>query len=97
MAKRLRGWQMERESGISKTARPSKALGKADGFGKGQDSDGFGKGQESVLGNKLLFLWARGQLSAALVRELADCAIADGAQHSDLGIGERSQGMSTGK
>ena len=75
---------MERESGISKTARPSKALGKADGFGKGQDSDGFGKGQESVLGNKLLFLWARGQLSATLVRELADCAIADGAQHSDL-------------
>ena len=39
---------------------------------------------ESNLANKLLFLWARGRLSATLVRELADCAIQDGAVHQDL-------------
>ena len=60
------------ESGISKQAKASKALEKAEGL------------PESNLANKLLFLWARGQLSATLVRELADCAIQDGAVHEDL-------------
>ena len=72
MAKRLRGWKLEMESGISKQAKASKALGKAEGV------------PESNLANKLWFLWARGQLSATLVRELADCAIQDGAAHEDL-------------
>ena len=73
MTKRLRGWQLEMESGRSQQARPSKALEKAEG-----------SVAESVLANKLLFLWARGTLSATLIRELADCAIQDGAQHRDL-------------
>ena len=60
------------ESGISQQAKASKALEKAEGL------------PESNLANKLLFLWARGQLSATLVRELADCAIQDGAVHEDL-------------
>ena len=72
MTKRLRGWKLEMESGISKQAKASKALEKAEGA------------PESNLANKLLFLWARGQLSATLVRELADCAIQDGAVHEDL-------------
>ena len=59
MAKRLRGWQLEMESGRSQQARPSKALE---------------KGRREC----------RGTLSATLIRELADCAIQDGAQHRDL-------------
>lgn len=73
MAKRLRGWQLEMESGRTKTAKASKALEKADGCVA-----------ESKLANKLLFLWARGQLSASLIRELADGALQDGADHKDL-------------
>ena len=73
MAKRLRGWKLEYESGIQPKAKASTALEKA------KDCE-----TESVLANKLLFLWARGQLSATLIRELADCALADGANHRDL-------------
>lgn len=73
MAKRLRGWQLEIETGRTKQAKAGKALEKAEGCVA-----------ESVLANKLLFLWARGTLSATLIRELADCAIQDGAQHTDL-------------
>lgn len=61
------------ESGITKQANASKALEKAEGCVA-----------ESILANKLLFLWARGQLSATLIRELADCSIQDGASHRDL-------------
>jgi len=39
---------------------------------------------ESVLANKLLHLWAKGTLSATLLRDLADCALQDGASHEDL-------------
>ena len=73
MAKRLRGWQLEIETVRTKQAKAGKALGKAEGCVA-----------ESALANKLLFLWARGTLSATLIRELADCAIQDGAQHTDL-------------
>ena len=59
------------ESGITKQANASKALEKAEGCVA-----------ESILANKLL--WARGQLSATLIRELADCSIQDGASHRDL-------------
>ena len=58
--KRLRGWQLEMESG-----RPSKA--------KTLEKDTLEK--ESALGNKLLSLWAHGTLSAVMVRELAHLAI----------------------
>ena len=58
MAKRFRGWQLEMQSGRTKQAKPGKALEEADGCVA-----------ESVLANKLLFLWARGALSATLIRE----------------------------
>ena len=81
MAKRLRGWRLEMESGITKQANASKALEKAEGCVA-----------ESILANKLLFLWARGQLSATLIRELAD-----GLHLHKLVIGELNQGMFTGR
>ena len=64
---------METRNGIwdHKAANASKFLEKAEGCVA-----------ESILANKLLFLWARGQLSATLIRELADCAIQDGASHT---------------
>ena len=54
------------------TAKASKALEKAP------------KEKQSALANKLLLLWAKGLLSATLIRELADLAIQDGAKHQDL-------------
>ena len=64
MAKRLRGWELEMESGRRPgTAKASKALEKAP------------KEKQSALANKLLLLWAKGLLSATLIRELADLAI----------------------
>ena len=73
MAKRLRGWQLEHESGRKAKVKPGKALEKAEG-----------PVAESALANKLLHLWAKGTLSATLLRELADCAIQDGASNDDL-------------
>ena len=73
MTKRLRGWQLEYESGKAPKARASKALEKADG-----------SVAESALANKLLNLWAKGVLSATLLQSLAASAIQDGAQHQDL-------------
>ena len=67
--KRLRGWQLEMESG-----RPSKATT--------LEKDTLEK--ESALGTKLLRLWAHGTLSAVMVRELAHLAIQDGAKGEDL-------------
>jgi len=40
--------------------------------------------RDSALANKLLSLWAHGQMPATLVRELAHLAMLDGAQHADL-------------
>ena len=73
MAKRLRGWELEYESGRTQKPRASKALEKAQG-----------PVVESVLANKLLHLWAKGTLSATLLRDLADCALQVGASHEDL-------------
>ena len=74
MAKKLRGWQLEYEPGRQPKAKASKALEKA--------KDGE---TESMLANKFLFLWARGAaLSNSDYRELADCALAGGANHRDL-------------
>ena len=73
MAKRLRGWQLEMETGRrAPAAKASKALEKAV------------PEEQSALANRLLLLWAKGTLSATLVREIADLAIQDGAQHQDL-------------
>ena len=69
MAKRLRGWQMELESGRI----PDRNSSKQELPWKRQS-----------LANKLLMLWAHGLLSAVMIRELADLAIADGASHPDL-------------
>ena len=63
---------MEMESGRV----PVPALGKA----KKQALEKAG-GPQSKLA-KLLGLWAHGMLSAAMIRELADLAIQDGAEHS---------------
>lgn len=73
MAKRLRGWQLEHESGRKAKVKPGKALEKAEG-----------PVAESALANKLLHLWAKGTLSATWLREFADCAIQDGASNDDL-------------
>ena len=72
-AKRLRGWQLEYESGRAPKARDSKALEKA-----------HGAVAESALVNKLLNLWAKGALSATLLQSLATSTIQDGVQHQDL-------------
>ena len=71
--KRLRGWELEMESGRVQQPKVGKALEKA--------KHGV---TQSSLANKLLSLWAKGSLNAALVRELADCAIQDGACCEDL-------------
>lgn len=68
MAKRLRGWQLEMESGRRPLPKKS-ALEKV---------------PQSGLANKLLGLWAHGILSAVMVRDLADLAIQDGASHPEL-------------
>ena len=67
--KRLRGWELEKESGMLQR----KALGKA-----------TEPERESQLATKLLSLWAHGMLSAILVRELADLALQDKADHVEL-------------
>ena len=38
----------------------------------------------SSLACKLLSLWAHGMLSATMIREIASCALDDGAQHEEL-------------
>ena len=61
MAKRLRCWQLEQESG-RKAIKGNKALEKATALEK---ADGLEK-PESPLASKLLHLWASGSLSAVL-------------------------------
>ena len=70
MAKRLRGWQLEHQSG-RRPASKAICLEKENVL-------------QSALANKLLGLWAQGILSATLIREIADLALQDGANHSDL-------------
>lgn len=72
MAKRLRGWQLELESGRVQPSKTSTAPNESQ------------PATQSALANRLLFLWARGTLSATLIRELADCALQDRADHADL-------------
>lgn len=87
MAKRLRGWQLEMESGRRPVPKKS-ALEKV---------------PQSGLANKLLGLWAHGILSAVMVRDLADLAIQDGASHPELlalakaGDGVHNLEMHTGR
>ena len=71
--KRLRGWQMEKESGRKKVAL-EKALA------------GLEKPAESQCGlaNLLLHLWSSGTLSATMIRQVAHLAMEAGASHTDL-------------
>ena len=78
MAKRLRGWQLEQESG-RKATQGNKALEKAKGL---ENADGLEK-TESPWASKLLHLWASGSLSAVMIRELANLALQDGADHPE--------------
>jgi hypothetical protein len=70
--KRLRGWQLEKESGRKKVA-----LEKAQGLEKPA-------GPQSGLANLLLHLWSSGILSATMVRQVAHLAMEAGASHNDL-------------
>ena len=72
MAKRLRGWQLEQESGRN-AIKGNKALENADALEK----------HESPLASKLLHLWASGSLSAVMIRGLANLALQDGADHPE--------------
>ena len=84
MAKRIRGLELELETGQGARRKEKRALGKAhklEGLGKDQNEKNpmpLEKDQKpSAL--KLLALWAQGMLSAALAREMQD-----GAEHNDL-------------
>ena len=77
MAKRLRGWQMEMESGRQKTSKPSV-------LEKTQQALEKATKPQSGLASRLLHLWATGVLSAIMVRELAQLALSDGADHAEL-------------
>ena len=68
MTKRLRGWQLEKESGIKINLKKEEPTSTP----------------HSGLATKLLYLWSSGLLSPVLVRELADLAIQDGASHVEL-------------
>ena len=70
--KRLRGWQLEKESGRKPLEKGKAVLEK------------IGDEPHSRLANKLLGLWAHGLLSAILIRDIADLAIQDGATHPQL-------------
>ena len=78
MAKRLRGWELEMESGSVPVNKA--ALEKA-------------PGGQSGLASKLLQLWATGILSATLVQTLAELALQDGANHPALEIGVPRKGI----
>ena len=79
MAKRLRGWQLEHESG-RKALKAHKASAQAIALEKANSLEK----DESQLASKLLHLWASGSLSAVMVRELANLALQDGADHPEL-------------
>ena len=68
MTKRLRGWKLEKETGMKRN------------FKKEEPTSA----SHSGLATKLLHLWSCGLLSAVLVRELADLAMQDGASHDEL-------------
>ena len=69
MAKRLRGWQLEVETGQRKVAAGAPTLG---------------KGVGSRLYTALLSLWAHGKLSGITCRWLAEQAVLDGLLHDEL-------------
>ena len=75
MAKRIRGWQLEK-AGVARP--PKKKLLQPWKRMKTYDT------KQSSLACKLLSLWAHGLLSATMIREIASCALDDGAQHEEL-------------
>ena len=91
MAKRLRAWELELETGRVAPEKQKRALGKAKQLQESLEKDidknpiSLEKDEKpSALANKLLALWAQGMLSAVLIREIAHLALQDGAQHNDL-------------
>ena len=77
--KRLRGWYLHKEI--------DNAIHCARGVSSSSSSKAF-----SPLANKILTLWAHGTLSAVMIRESANLAMLDGAQHPDLyGIAKNRQ------
>ena len=69
MAKRLRGWRLEMETGQRKIRGGQSTLG---------------KGNASRLCTALLSLWAHGKLRGTTWRWLAEQAILDGLMHDEL-------------
>ena len=75
---------------VQKIERMAAGAGNRAEKGKKQLADDYDDGLEkhnlttSALATKLLALWAHGQLSAKMVRELASLAVTDGATHQDL-------------
>ena len=68
---------MEMESGRQKTSKPSV-------LEKTQQALEKATKPQSGLASRLLHLWATGVLSAIMVRELAQLALSDGADHAEL-------------
>ena len=71
MAKRLRGWQLDKEKAPYMDKRPL-------------EQGPLGKGGTSGLASKLLTLWSVGTLAACQVQQLAHLAVLDGAQVDEL-------------
>jgi len=69
MAKRLRGWRHDKCL--------QDAVLKQDSFSN--------EIQQSCLATLLLNMWAKGNISATAIQQIAHCAILDGAQHEELG------------
>lgn len=68
-AKKLRGWRLERSlTDLASTSSNSSRF----------------VSEQSALATKLLHQWACGALSATAIRDLAHCALLDGAQHPEL-------------
>ena len=70
--------RVEMESGRRKASKPP-VLEKTHALEKATDTK-----PQSGLANRLSHLWARGVLSAIMVRDLAQLALGDGAGHADL-------------
>lgn len=79
MAKRVRGWQLEMESG-RQVQRKGKALEKVHALENAEPNP-------SSLATRLLHLWGSGLLSATMIRELASLAMDHGDRLSEGDVG----------
>ena len=74
---------MGKEEGSHRGVKRIRGWRKEIALGKDSMDDPLPKGK-SQLATKLLALWAHGMLSAIAIREIADLAIRDGANHEEL-------------